>query len=151
LLFVPLLKTNISYTLNYQKNKDEINRQMFYITDEITNYLKENLKEGDKVQPLDWTGGAVHAMLISNAKIATRFIYDFHFYHHINSPYIIKLKKEFIQGLKQSHPKYIIQVFENRTWPNGPDTSLDFEELNSFLEQNYTIVKEGSGYRIYKK
>ena len=150
LLYAPLLKSNIGFTIYYSKNKEKIERERFQVTDEITDFLKNNLKAGDKVQALDWTGGALHAMLKAEAKTATRFIYDFHFYHHINSPYIIRLKKEFIDELEKSKPEFIIRILENRPWPGGENTSRNFNELDDFIDRNYYVVKEGQGYKIYE-
>ena len=89
-------------------------------------------------------------MLKAEAKTATRFIYDFHFYHHINSPYIIRLKKEFIDELEKSKPEFIIRILENRPWPGGENTSRNFNELDDFIDRNYYVVKEGQGYKIYE-
>ncbi len=150
LLFAPLLKSNIGFTFYYSKNKEKVDRERFFVTDEITDFLKYNLKAGDKVQPLDWSGGAIHAMLRADAKIATRFIYDFHFYHHLNSPYINRLKKEFLEELVKSKPEYLIQILENKPWPIGENTSRNFEELQDFINKNYNVVKDGPGYKIYK-
>ena len=61
--------------------------------DKIAEFLKLHVEPGDKVQPLDWTGGVVHAMLLSRVEIATPFIYDFHFYHHTFKHYASDLCK----------------------------------------------------------
>lgn len=170
LLFVPLIKSNIGYSVHYLKNKDRINITRFAAADEIASYLKENLKDGQKVQPLDWTSGAIHAMLISKAIIATPFIYDFHFYHHIRSPwienlmkgiptnsfvqesnfpYIINLRNKFINELSTARPEYIIQFIGNRSWPEGDNTTHEFSELTTFINNNYEVVKEGNDYKIF--
>lgn len=39
--------------------------------DEIAGWLKSRLQPGDLVQPLDWTGGSIHAMLLAEAELAT--------------------------------------------------------------------------------
>ncbi|HMS34119.1 MAG TPA: glycosyltransferase family 39 protein [Ignavibacteria bacterium] len=150
LLFAPLLKSNLGFTFYYSKKKEKIEKERFLVADEITEFLNNNLKAGDKVQPLDWSGGAIHAMLRADAKIATRFIYDFQFYHHINSPYINRLKKEFMDELVKSKPEYIIQILENKPWPIGENTSRNFEELEDFINKNYYSAKEGPGFKIYK-
>ena len=47
---------------------------------EIAKYLKDHLEPGDTVQPMDWTGAKIlKGMLIARAKVATSFVYDFHF------------------------------------------------------------------------
>jgi hypothetical protein len=119
--------------------------------DEIANYLEVNLQPEDTVQPLDWSNGAVQAMLIAHAKPATRFLYDFHFYHHISSPENRFIRQEFIHQLKQSKPKIIIQFTQDRPWVSGPDTSRVFAELDEFLNDNYVIDKEKNGYRLWQR
>ncbi|MFH1386570.1 MAG: glycosyltransferase family 39 protein [bacterium] len=118
--------------------------------DGIANYLKDHLKPGDKVQPLDWTGGAVHAMLISRAEVATPFIYDFHFYHHISRPYIQTLRQRFIEALKNKKPRYIIEIFTEKPWVWGKDTTLKFNELREYIKDNYMITTYGEGWCIYE-
>ncbi len=97
--------------------------------DEIAAFLQSNFKPGDLVQPLDWTGGAVHAMLIARAQLATRFVYDFHFYHHISSPYIQGLRGQFIESMKETRPRFVIQITaDDKPWVSGPDTTREFRK-----------------------
>ena len=118
--------------------------------DAIDAFLRSHLKPGDTVQPLDWTGGALHAMLKARAVVATPYIYDYHFYHHVNDPYIQKIRARFIARLKEKRPKFIIHVLdEPRPW--GKDTSTDFPELQRFLEKNYSRVSAGHGYEILQR
>jgi len=78
------------------------------VSDAVGRFLRSHMKSGDVVQPLDWTGGAVHGMLMARAPLATRFLYDFHFYHHISSPYIQALRREFMNELAAAKPRFII-------------------------------------------
>ncbi len=117
--------------------------------DEIADYLKENLQPGDTVQPLDWSNGAVQAMLVSRARPATRYLYDFHFYHHISNPEIQNLRKDFLYQLTQSKPRVVIQFFDGRPWVDGFDTARDFPELKQFLVENYLMDQEKNGYRLW--
>ncbi len=121
------------------------------VPDDVNKFLRERMQPGDLVQPLDWTGGAVHGMLLAGARPATRFIYDFHFYHHISDPYTAKLRREFMRELSTSMPKFIIQVLDKKPWPRGQDTSTQFPELSSFLQRNYVIAKRGSTYLILER
>ena len=119
--------------------------------DEIAIYLKSHMKAGDKVQPLDWTGGAIHAMLIARAPIATPFVYDLQFYHHVSKKYVHKLRKRFIESLNISKPRFIIQIVDNKPWVSGPDTTRYFEELDRLLLTDYLPSLKGSGYVIYER
>ena len=69
--------------------------------------LRDHLKPGDTVQPLDWTGGAVHALLRTEARLATRFLYDYHFYHHIDRPIIATLRARFMGELERAAPRLV--------------------------------------------
>ncbi len=121
--------------------------------DEIAAFLESNLRPGDTVQPLDWVGGAVHAMLINRVKIATPFIYDEYFYHDLNLPFVQRIRQRFIDDLTLAMPRYVVEVYDDGPYsePTGPNTSRDFPELRAFLAENYSIVKEGQGYRIYER
>lgn len=116
--------------------------------DEIAHWLSSRLKPEDKVQPLDWTGGSIHAMLLSKAPLATRFMYDYHFYHNVSNPYIKGLRTTFMRELTSAAPKYIIQVETNKPWVTGIDTNRLFPELTLFLNTYYKVAFTGNGYKI---
>jgi hypothetical protein len=118
---------------------------------EIGRFLKEYLKEGDTVQPLDWTGGSLLAMLEARAHIATPYVFDFYFYHHLSSPYIQSLRTDFMEHLQKSRPRFVIEVTAiDKPWVAGPDTSRDFPELRKFIEENYSITLYKDDYVIYE-
>lgn len=119
--------------------------------DEMTAFLDARLEPGDTVQPLDWTGGSIHAMLQARARLATRFMYDYHFYHHVSSHYIMGLRRTFIDELKMAPPRFVIDVQTEKPWVWGIDTTQSFPELNQFLTANYTLAFAGDGYYIYER
>ncbi len=119
--------------------------------DQIVQYLAPRLRPEDTIQPLDWVGGAVHAMLILKAPIATPFIYNFYFYHHISNDYIQGLRSKFIEELMESPPRFIIDVETGNTASvQGDDTTTDFKELEDLLDKEYRVVNKGNGYIIYE-
>lgn len=119
--------------------------------DAIANYLKQNLRPGDSVQPLDWTGGAVNALYITQAPLATRFMYDFHFYHHDSSPYIQQLRAEFITSLTRSSPRYIVEILPPaKPIVSGIDTSQEFPALRNLIERDYSVAARGESWIIYE-
>ena len=121
------------------------------MVDEVAKFLKENLKKGDTVQPIDWSTGAIHSMLLAEAKIATKYMYDYHFYHHIDSDVNKFLRKDFIKKLKIAKPKYIIYVpLKSKAYPTGKNSSTYFKELETIINNNYTMVKKGVKYEIYQ-
>ncbi|MBL8097987.1 MAG: glycosyltransferase family 39 protein [Anaerolineales bacterium] len=119
---------------------------------EIANFLEKNLEEGDVVQPLDWTGGTLLAMLQTRTPIATEYIFDFYFYHHISNPYIQNLRNDFMNQLQESRPRFIIEITSaDKPWVGGDDTTrTKFPELQNFLDENYSITIQKDDYIIYK-
>jgi hypothetical protein len=120
------------------------------VPDAVADYLKAHLVTGDRVQPLDWTGGAVHGMLMANALPATRFLYDFHFYHHVNTPVIRRIRKEFLSALEATPPRFLIDTM-GQVRPHGPGTSETFAELERWRADHYHVVESKSGYRIWER
>ena len=119
---------------------------------QISAFLEKNLEPGDKVQPLDWTGGSLLAMLETRAPITTSYVFDFYFYHHVSSPYIQSLRTDFMTQLQESRPRFIIEVTAiDKPWVTGEDTSRDFPELRAFLDGNYSITMEREDYKIYER
>lgn len=119
--------------------------------EEIATYLRAHVGEGDTVQPLDWTGGAVTAMLRSRARLATPFVYDYHFYHHVDAPYTRVLRERLIAALFRASPSVIIQVETDKPWVTGPGTTRDFPELAWFLASWYVVDFRGDGYILYRR
>jgi hypothetical protein len=119
--------------------------------DEIARWLKARLNPGDTVQPLDWTGGSIHAMLIAKAQLATTFLYDYHFYHHTHLFFIQQLRSKFIHQLQTTKPRFIIAILTNKPWVFGVKSTSEFPELQHLLDNNYFITKTGDGYLIYER
>jgi len=122
--------------------------------DAIADFLRREMRPGDTVQPLDWTGGAVHAMLLARAKIATNFIYDFHFYHHVSSPYIQSLRRRFLSQMELARPRFIVEITgPDKPWPSGADTTRNFPGLREYLRKHYRVVQaeERLEYVIYER
>ncbi len=119
--------------------------------DEISRFLEKNLQAGDTVQPLDWTGGALLAMLETRTHIATPYIFDFYFYHHVSTPYIQSLRADFMNDLKLTNPHFIIEITAiDKPWVSGEDTSREFPELRTFLNENYSVTIQKDDYVIYE-
>jgi hypothetical protein len=118
---------------------------------QISTFLEKNLEPGDQVQPLDWTGGTLLAMLETRAPIATSYVFDFYFYHHVSDPYIQSLRTDFMNQLQESKPRFIIEVISiDKPWVSGEDTSRDFPELRAFLDEHYSVTMEKEDYIIYE-
>ena len=118
--------------------------------DKIAKFLKENLKPGETVQPLDWTNSLQHAMLIANAPPATYFYYDVMFYHHLSKKYPHQARARFMSELTASHPRFIIEIpGDDKPWVSGDDTTREFPELRAYIASNYHKANDDPGYVIY--
>ena len=149
LLILALIRPSSVFTrqLNHQPISTSTNR-----AEEISRFLEMNLQAGDTVQPLDWTGGTLLAMLETRARIATPYIFDFYFYHHVSNPYIQELRADFINDLRIASPRFIIEVVAiDKPWITGADTSREFPELRTFLNENYSVTIHKDDYLIYER
>lgn len=120
------------------------------VPDQVARYLKGHLVKGDRVQPLDWTGGAVHGMLMADALPATRFLYDFHFYHHLNAPAIQRIRQEFMRSLESAPPRFLVETL-GQLRPHGPGASDTFAEFELWRAGRYHVAESKSGYRIWER
>jgi len=151
-VFLVVLPTQVPPPTPLQRNWANLPNEDPYgaRVSELSNFLKENVRAGEFVQPLDWTGGAVDAMLRSKVRLATPFIYDFHFYHHVSSPYIQRLRERFMNAMHRTRPTYVIRIESRKPWVTGVDTTHDFPALERFLRQHYVQALAGDGYQILK-
>ena len=116
----------------------------------LTRDLAPLVRPGETVQVLDTTGGGIHALLRLGLRQPTRFIYDFHFFHHPDDPRIRALRAELVAGLA-AHPPAAVVVLEE-SWPElGYDRLAAFPELAQALERSFPLAVTGPGYRIHAK
>ena len=116
----------------------------------LTRDLAPLVPPGATVQVLDTTAGGVHALLRLGLRQPTRFLYDFHFFHHADDPRIRALRAELIAGLA-AHPPVAVVVLEE-SWPEpGYGRLAAFPELAQLLERAYPLAVSGPGYRIHAK
>lgn len=130
------------------------------LANDLATYLKKNLQADDSVQPLDWTqAGLVHGLYLADARLATSFVYEFHFYHHTSTPYIMALRDRFLTELRSNRPRFIIEGLPGPPYLRGPDTSESFEALKQFVDSHYRLVHQGPvflshrriSYRVWEK
>ena len=116
----------------------------------IARELRPRLQPGDTVQPLDWTAGAVHALLMTEARIATPFLYDFYFYHHVSTRYVQSLRRRLIDDLDRARPALVVDTDNQRLF-DGPDTTTQFAALADWLRRHYRAVAANSDFVIYER
>jgi hypothetical protein len=104
----------------------------------------------ERVHVLDTTEGALHALLRQRLRTPTRFLYDFHFFHHEDAPMIARLRAELVDGLAAQRPPLIVLC--QYGWPAGGYERIErFPALHDLLRTRYRLDREGPGYRIYAK
>lgn len=107
------------------------------------------LQKTDTIQILDTAEGGIHALLRLGRHLPTRFMYDFHFYHDIESPFIQDLRREFIQGL-QDNPPHSIVLFHFHWLPPFDESRINsFPELTDLLDTHYPRRQQRDDYTIY--
>ena len=80
----------------------------------------------------------------------SRFLYDFHFYHHADAPMIQRLRAELVRDLGARAPALI--VLWEPGWPAGGYERIDgFPALRTLLTTRYALAREGDAYRVYAK
>jgi hypothetical protein len=105
----------------------------------VASYLHDHSRPGDKAQPLDWTEGVLHGMLIARIPLATRFMADFEFYFSPEHPYVRRIRKEFLAELESAKPRWVIATAHKyKAWPGGPPDAAHFQELEDYLVAHYT-------------
>jgi hypothetical protein len=116
----------------------------------LTRDLAPLVPPGATVQVLDTTAGGIHALLRLGIRQPTRFLYDFHFFHHAGDPRIQALRAELAAGLA-AHPPAAVVVLEE-SWPAlGYDRLAAFPELVQLVERSFPVAVSGPGYRIHAK
>ena len=122
----------------------------FAQVERVAAYLAGHMAPGDTVVPLDWIEGAQHAMLRAGARPGTSFVYDFHFDHHVSSPYIRALRARFVNELDERRPRYLIRIHRPDRFA-GPDTSASFPELEARMQSAYRPVLTDDDYEVWER
>ncbi|MBS0422066.1 MAG: hypothetical protein JSR66_30450 [Proteobacteria bacterium] len=137
-----------SFTLHHEIRQ---HRAEHGIVADMTGAINKNVPAGVPVQPIDWTSGAVQALLRTQHPIGTRFLYDYHFYHHVQTPVIQKLRTEFVSQLIASRVPFVLEVRRGyKDVMTGINTSDRFDELDRVLTERYASVYEGESYRLLR-
>jgi len=110
------------------------------------------VSKGESVQVLEATSdGLIHALYLLRARQPTRFIYDYHFYHTVDHPYIQRLRAELLEGLRARPPGAVVLIEPGVSFtPRGYARLEDFPALATLLESSYRLAHEGEGYQGYR-
>ena len=114
----------------------------------VADLVRPVLARGRSVQMLDDIAGGVHALYTLHAPQATRFLYDFHFYHHVEHPYIRGLRQQLLDQLRVARPGAVV-LFEHGQAPGDFGRLERFPELETRLAEGYRLTQEGDQFRLY--
>jgi hypothetical protein len=118
--------------------------------EQLTAELRRRVAPPETVQVLDTGDVGVHALYALRLRQPTRFIYDFHFLHDEDAPFIQRLRREFMASLAADPPALIVVLEQG--WPRaGYERLRGFPELLAWLDRVYGLDHEGPGFRIYAK
>jgi len=114
-------------------------REIEVRTVEAAEFMRSLKQPGDRVQILDTYEAGMNTALRAELKPATRFVYDFHFFHNESDPAIVSLRQEFVESFDANQPRFVLLV--KTSW--GARSSIEaldrFPELSERLRLNYTI------------
>jgi hypothetical protein len=116
----------------------------------VAEFLRRHARPGERVQPLDVANGAVHAMWLVEADLATSFLYDFHLYHHPDSPFIRGLRDRLLRELERSSPRFMLLATQPAFRARGPG-SATFPELDRWISSHYQRVYRSGGLDVLER
>lgn len=108
-------------------------RQDYDIEDRLAHFLRDNLKPGERVEPLTTSvvGPIFFSMLKAKAEPVTPYLEGFQYYHRTDQAVIQNIHKDALHKLKQSPPRFMLSRQEI------PPIARDFNDLWKFITQNY--------------
>lgn len=119
----------------------ESNEQSRLTTISLEDFLRDSLKEGDKVQAhVSHTRGPVFPALLSAKAIpATPYLENYLLYHDVDSPFVRNARTRFLSALEKNPPRFIIYtptMFGFR----GPGTENMFMPFEKWMNAHYKRV-----------
>lgn len=140
----------------YYVNYDELMRSPgsespYYRTARIAQWLRPRLEPGDTVQGIEWAFcGIAHAFLEAKAKPATHTIWGEVLYHHVSTPFVQGLRKDFMDQMRAAKPRFVVCSMDESDFVQGTDTTMTFPEFESFLGENYFPALDTRDFRIWE-
>lgn len=116
----------------------------------IEQVLLAESQPGDRVQVLDTTEGAKAVALRARLPSATRFVYDFHFFHDVGSPVNEELRAELIRSFDEAQPRFVIVSGSSWSHRRSFAALADFPELEDRLRA-YSVLYDDGDLRLLRR
>lgn len=111
------------------------------ITKKISEYLNENLQEGDRIQAhVSHTRGAIFpALLAAKAIPVTPYLENYLLYHDVDSPFVQEARHNFLSMLQANPPRYILYA-PTQFGFRGEQTESSFMPFENWMSEHYKLV-----------
>lgn len=138
--------------VNYEQLMSPPSRSTgFYRTLRIAAWLQSRVQPGDTAQPIEWAyGGISHALLLSKTRLATHTLWGEVLFHHVSHPFVRNLRKDFIERLSASKPRFVIRSKTKLDYVRGLDCDTSFPEFEAFLADHYFTALESTDFVIFE-
>ena len=146
----------IASLLYVNHNEDELLLPLsrstgYFRTQVIVNWLRPRIQPGDTAQPIEWGFcGISHALLLTETKLATHTIWGEVFFHHVSNPFVQDLRKDFVQQLATSKPRFVIRSKTQMDYVDGEDCTEYFPGFDAFLSEHYFLALDTKNFRIWE-
>ena len=111
----------------------------------IARYLEENTRPGEPVMALDTTSGALHGLYQARRPLYGRLVYDFPLYHHVETPYVRKLRAELLDQLAGDGFDVLVRMDD--TWSRLPS----FPELDAAIAEHFDVALHENDVTVFRR
>jgi hypothetical protein len=119
---------------------------------EIADFLRPRLQPDDRVQSLDYLGGASRGLLLARAVSATSITMDAYLNFETQDPYVKQLRRHFLDRLVIEPPRFIVLTSDKRLFAYDREDEGAFRvSLDEFIGRYYRTAHAGDGYSILER
>lgn len=108
-------------------------------SDAIGAYLKENLRPGEVVQPIEEGGPSMRGMRNSQAVIATPYLTFDQLVTAYEHPVVRTMREDFMQRIQRSPPAFILHAYSHTPLAAPISAPRHFPEFDAWVAANYHL------------
>lgn len=135
--------------------------QPLLLADYMAQDMAPYVQPGDYVQTLDQVAGGLKALLMTDTRLPTRYIYAISVLTDLDTPFRNRARADMLETMRRNPPKVVL--ISDEQWPGGPrgyDRLERWEAFKALLDRDYVLQfqwpREGQsrepfyfGYRGY--